>query len=202
MGLGEEIRKDIANFGTLDLMLAVVIGVIARIYMIVGSPAINVLIHGMGPLGDLINAATFLVPLYAVLMLPGTIRLNGVSAWLAAVLMSIFRMLTGDPWGIVALQAYFVAGLFTWIVLAAFRYRLTFPVWFAAAFIWTFFVDLIFGFYFGIWPLLGSEALGWFFYLIVQRLVCGFEVAIVLFFVYKALTGVEAMRGTIVTARA
>jgi len=199
LGFADILRNDMKRLTSLDLMLAVVIGVIARIYMIVGSPAINVLLHGMGPLGDLINAASFLVVLYALLMLPGMIRLNGITAWLTAMLMAIFRILTGDPWGVVALQAYFLAGFFTWLTLAALRYKLKLFHWFIAAFVWTFWVDLIFGLYFAIWPLFGSVILGWIFYLIVQRIICGFLVAIVLFYAYRALTKVEAMRGIIIT---
>ncbi|MEM3061497.1 MAG: hypothetical protein QW265_03720 [Candidatus Bathyarchaeia archaeon] len=198
MSFKETLSADAKGLSSLDIMLAVVIGVISRIYMLVGSPAINVIIHGMGVLGDFVNAATFLVPLYAILILPGAMRSNGITAWLAAMLMSILRLLTGDPFGWIACQAYLVAGFFTWLVLAYFKYKPRYLPWFAAAFVWTFWVDLIFGIYFGIWPWMGSMILGLIAYLILERIINGIIVAAVILYAIRALQKVESLRGVIV----
>jgi hypothetical protein len=199
MGFGENLRTDLKNFGTLDIMLAVVFGVIMRIYMIIGSPLINILLHGSGVVGDMINACLFLLPLYALLLLPGGIRSNGLTCWLAAVLMSLVRVFTGDPFGIIALQAYLVAGLGTWLTLAAMGYRRNFKTWFVSAFVWTFFVDGVFGIYFGVFPFLGSFAAGLAMYLIVERIINGLLVGAIVLGLLIRSEKVASVRAMMVT---
>jgi len=193
-------RDDVKRIGSLDIMLAVVFAVIVRVYMIIGSPLVNLVLHGMGPVGDTLNAVTLLVPLYVLLMLPGAMRSNGLTAMLTAVLQSLIRTLTGDAFGIVALQSYFVGGLLSWIVLAAFKYKRNYITWLAAAFAWTFGVDMWFVIYIGVFPLFGSFALGLLYYATVERFLNALIVGAIILLALKRLERVESVRGIITTS--
>ena len=198
MSFSEEFKLSLSKFGTMDLIVGVVMGVIVRVVMIVGSPVINVLFHGMGPIGDLGNALTLLPLIYALMLLPGALRRNGLVPIVAAETMSIIRVVTGDPFGFIAVQAYLAAGFFAWVTLTMFHHSLGWIQWYINSFVWTFWVDLIFGFYFGVFPFLGDIVLGWVWYIIVCRLVTALPCTILVILLTKALLRVEALRPVVV----
>ncbi len=178
----------------MDLMVAVVFGVVVRVVMIIGSPVINVLFHGMGPIGDLANALTLLWVIYSMMLIPGALRRNGLVPLVTAEVMSLLRVVTGDAFGFIAVQAYLAAGVFALITLNLFRHSLGYLEWFVNSFVWTFWVDFIFGLYFGVFPFLGDLLLGWVWYLIVCRIANAIPMMFVVPLVTKALMGMEALR--------
>jgi ABC-type thiamin/hydroxymethylpyrimidine transport system permease subunit len=195
MSILSTMRDDVKRIGSLDIMLAVVFAVIVRVYMIIGSPLVNLVLHGMGPVGDILNVVTLLVPLYVLLMLPGAMRSNGLTAMLTAVLQSLIRTLTGDAFGIVALQSYFVGGFIAWVCMAAFQYKRTYLHWISSAFCWTFGVDMMFAVYIGIFPLFGSMVLGILLYAFVERFLNAIIVGPIILLVLLRLSRVESVRG-------
>jgi len=197
MGIIQEMKNDLKSLSSVDIMLAVVFGVIARLYMVVGSPLINVIAPAAGPLGYLVAGVLLLPPLYWILILVIAIRSNGFTGWLAAMFMSALRLFTGDPFGAIAMQAYAIGPLLAWISFAAFKYKRTKVAWVVSAFVWGYTVDLIFGLYRGIWPVFGSYLLGhvWFaFTRVLQALIVG----LVLYGIIPSLMKIEALRGMMV----
>ena len=194
----EGIKHDISNFGTMDLMVAVVFGVVVRVVFIVGSPIINVFFHGLGPIGDLVNALTLLWVVYSMMLIPGALRRNGLVPLVATEVMSLLRVVTGDPYGFIAVQAYLAAGIGALITLNYFKHSLGYVQWFINSFVWTFFVDLVFGLYFSVYPFLGDMLLGWLWYLIVCRIANAIPMMFVIPIVTKSLLGMEALRPVVV----
>src|SRR5215216_4809892 len=166
-------RRDIANFKTSDILVAVIFAVVARLYALFGSPAANAWLQSMGPSGQFL--ATFAIGvLYFILLLAAVIRGNFLVCYVASVLMAVIRILTGDPFGPVALQSYLFGGLTGWIAFAAMGNRHTYVSWMVTSAFYAMGLDFVFyTFYLPVTPILGSDLLGWFVLVVVYRVLLG-----------------------------
>lgn len=190
-------RADLANFKTADILVAVIIAVVARVYALFGSPAANAWLQAMGPVGQFL--ATFAIGiLYFILILAAVIRGNFVVVWVAAVLMAVIRILTGDPFGPVALQAYLVGGFTGWAAFSVMGNRHSFLGWMVAAWWFSMGVDFVFyTFYIAPAPILGSVQMGWFMTVVVYRIILGIVMGALLKPVGDALYRTSVLRGIV-----
>jgi len=154
-------KDDFKTFGATDVAVAVVLGIIARAFMLIASPLANVYLRGLGPAGDTINALLAYPILFGLVALAGAIRSNGLTALVCAWVMAIVRSFTGDPFGIFALEAFTVGGIMAWFGMAALRYKQTTVNWLLWSFLWATGIQIAFIFIWGVYPIYGSMQLGW-----------------------------------------
>jgi ABC-type thiamin/hydroxymethylpyrimidine transport system permease subunit len=193
----DNLRASLASFKTADLLVAVVFAVVARIYLLVGSPLANAWLQSMGPVGQFL--ATFAIGIvYFILLLAAVIRGNMLVTWVAGVLMAIIRVLTGDPFGPVALQAYAFGGFTGWVAFAAMGNRHTYLSWMVTAWWFSMGLDFVFyTFYLPVAPLLGSTVIGWFVVVVLYRMLLGVILGALVKPAGDALQRSEALRGIV-----
>ncbi len=193
----KNMRADIASFRTADILVAVIIAVVARVYSLFGSPVANAWLQAMGPVGQFF--ATYAVGiLYFILILAAVIRGNFFVAWVAAVLMAVIRVLTGDPFGPVAFQAYLLGGFTGWVAFAMMNNRHTFLAWMVAGWWFSMGVDFVFyTFYIPVAPIAESPVLGWVVTVVIYRIILGVVMGALLKPVGDALYRSEVLRGIV-----
>lgn len=190
----ENLRNDLKSFKAIDLVVAVITGVVAWVYMLAGSPLINSVAQSMGPIG-LFFAAFLLAVLYILLTLGYPIRKSGLVILVAMLVQASMRLITGDPFGFIALQAYIVGGPLVWFATATFKsYSNSFGKWVLIGAMCHFFVDGIFYIYLGVTPLFGSLLLGYLWAYVGASLLTGILIALAQTQIYKALNRTRAIR--------
>jgi len=184
---------DLRALDTTDIVIGVILGVIARIYMIFASPIVNVMLHGLGPLGD-----TLWTPFIAVnvmlVALPLGLRKNGIPCVIAGTTMGVVRLLTGDPFGVQATLGYFLGTLAFWVAAAGLNYKLNWRNWFISLFAFVWVLEGVFGVFWGIWPLFESMVLGYIKYLFIDRIVETLFATIFTVPIVGALLKVQSLR--------
>lgn len=195
------LQADVKSFRALDLIVAVITGVVAWAYMLAGSPLINSVAQSMGPIG-LFFASFLLAILYILLTLGYPIRKSGLVILVAMLVQAVMRLITGDPFGFIALQAYLVGGPLIWFATALFRdYSNSFAKWLLIGAMCHFFVDGIFYLYLGVSPLFHSELLGYLWAYGGASLLTGALIALGQRQLYKGLEKNKAIRQIWVTRR-
>lgn len=195
------LSADIKSFRAVDLVVAVITGVVAWAYMLVGSPLINSVAQSMGPIG-LFFAAFLLAILYILLTLGYPIRKSGLVILIAMLIQASMRLITGDPFGFIALQAYLVGGPLIWFATAFFReYSNSFAKWMLIGAMCHFLVDGIFYIYLGVSPLFHSELLGYLWAYGGASIFTGFLIALGQTQLYKGLAKSKAIRQIWVASR-
>ncbi len=190
-------RSDLRNFGTTDIMVAVVFAVVSRVYALFASPVINAWLRSLGPVGQSISPFITTI-LYFLILMAVIVRGNALVAFLAAVLMAAIRVFTGDPFGPVALQAYFFGGLIGWIAFAAMRNSFSYKGLAVMGAIFSIGVDFIFlGFYLPVSPMFGSELMGKFIQIFIYRIIMGLMLGVLLLYTGRWMYRSEALRGVV-----
>ncbi len=185
---------DIKTFRAVDLIVGVITGVVAWAYMLVGSPLINSVAQSMGPIG-LFFASFLLAILYILLTLGYPIRKSGLVFVVAMLVQASMRLITGDPFGFIALQAYIIGGPLIWFsTLFWSEYRTSFTRWLLIGGLCHFLVDGIFYIYLGIAPLGGSMLYGYLWAYGGASLLTGALIAIGQIQLYKLLSGSRAIK--------
>jgi hypothetical protein len=157
----KNIVDDVRTFRAVDLIVGVITGVVAWAYMLVGSPLINSVAQSMGPIG-LFFAAFLLAILYILLTLGYPIRKSPLVFVVAMLVQASIRLITGDPFGFIAVQAYVIGGPLIWILSSFWsEYKSSFWRWVWIGGLCHFIVDGIFYFYLGVAPLFGSMLYGY-----------------------------------------
>ncbi|CAB1127775.1 membrane protein of unknown function [Candidatus Hydrogenisulfobacillus filiaventi] len=148
----------------------------------------------MGPIG-LLLAAFLLAVLYILLTLGYSIRKNGLVILVAMLIQATLRLVTGDPFGFIALQAYLVGGALIWLATTFFRdYRNSFAQWLLIGSLCHFLVEGIFYLYLGVAPLFGSALLGYLWAYGGASLVTGSLIALGQIRLYSSLARARAIR--------
>lgn len=197
----KNLQADIKSFRAIDLIVAVITGVVAWAYMLAGSPLINSVAQSMGPIG-LFFASFLLAVLYILLTLGYSIRKSGLVILVAMLVQAIMRLITGDPFGFIALQAYIVGGPLIWFATALFRdFSNSFAKWLLIGAMCHFFVDGIFYLYLGVSPLFHSELLGYLWAYGGASLLTGSLISFGQMQLYKGLERNKAIRQIWVTQR-
>jgi len=188
------LKTEFKNFKAIDLVVAVITGVVAWAYMLAGSPLINSVAQSMGPIGLLIGSILLAI-LYILLTLGYPIRKSGLVILVAMIVQASMRLLTGDAFGFIALQAYIIGGPIIWLVSLSFKgYRNKFLPWFVIGFLCHFLVDGIFYLYLGVAPLFGSKVLGYLWAYVGSSMVTGSLIALGQLQLYKGLERSKALK--------
>jgi hypothetical protein len=154
------LMQDVKSFRAVDLIVGVITGVVAWAYMLVGSPLINSVAQSMGPVGLLIGAFLLAI-LYILLTLGYPIRKSPLVFVVAMLVQAAMRLITGDPFGFIAVQAYVIGAPLIWILSSFWGdYKTSFWRWVWIGALCHFLVDGIFYLYLGVAPLFGSKLYG------------------------------------------
>ncbi len=197
----KNLKADLTGFKAIDLVVAVITGVVAWAYMLAGSPLINSVAQSMGPIG-LFFAAFLLAILYILLTLGYPIRKSGLVILVAMLVQASMRLLTGDAFGFIALQAYAIGGPLIWFTTALFKgYSNSFWKWFVVGALCHFLVDGIFYIYLGVAPLFGSVLLGYLWAYVGASFVTGALIAVGQMQIYKGLERSRAIKQIWVNGR-
>lgn len=190
----EMLKNDIRSFKAIDLVVAVITGVVAWAYMLAGSPIINNVLHSIGPIGYFL-AAFLLSILYILLTLGYSIRKSGLVILVAMLVQATMRLITGDPFGFIALQAYIIGGPIIWLITAGFKNteKNMFAKWLLIGFMCHFFVDGLFYIYLGVTPIFGSMLLGYLWAYVGASLITGIGVGVGHVSLYKWISKSKAI---------
>jgi hypothetical protein len=190
----KNLKNELKSFKAIDLVVAVITGVVAWAYMLAGSPLINSVAQSMGPIGLLIGAFLLAI-LYILLTLGYPIRKSGLVILVAMLVQASMRLLTGDAFGFIALQAYAIGGPLIWFVTLMFKkYSNSFWNWLLIGALCHFLVDGIFYIYLGVAPLFGSVLLGYLWAYVGASIVTGTLIAIAQQQIYKGLERSRAIK--------
>lgn len=192
MGVMAQLKTDISSFDATDLMIAVVLAVVGRVYMIFGSPIANVLFHGMGPIGDGLNVV-ILSPFLIMRAFGGAMRKNGLTAFVCIMLVAILRLLTGDPFGFILIQSGLVGGIFLWFTMAAFEYKFDYKHWILYGIVFAVAIENVWVAYWEVWPVAGSWWLGWGVYN-MWNLLKGIIIGVVCMRLYATMSRYRSLR--------
>jgi hypothetical protein len=194
LGIGEVLKKDFTSFGATDVAVAVVMGVIARAYMLVMSPLANVYLRGLGPIGDTINSASGYALLFALVALAAAIRSNGLTGLVSASVMAIVRVVTGDPFGVFSLPAFAFGAILGWLGMAALQYKKSYRNWLIWSFLWATGIQIIFMLLWGVYPILGSLEFGWIKLLTLDDILTAIVMGTIVYGLDKQLSGVQGLK--------
>ncbi|MEJ0096474.1 MAG: hypothetical protein WDN46_24605 [Methylocella sp.] len=198
----KNLMDDVRTFRAVDLIVGVITGVVAWAYMLVGSPLINSVAQGMGPLG-LFFASFLLAVLYVLLTLGYPIRKSGLVFLVAMLVQAGMRLITGDPFGFIALQAYIIGGPLIWFATLGWsEYKSSFWRWVWIGALCHLLVDGIFYFYLGVAPVAGSMTLGYIWAFGGASLLTGVLIALIQLAIYPMLSGTKAIKQIWVKSRA
>lgn len=198
----KNLLDDIKSFKAVDLMVGVITGVVAWAYMLVGSPLINSVAQSMGPIG-LFFAAFLLAILYILLTLGFSIRKSGLVILVAMLVQASMRLITGDPFGFIALQAYLLGGPIIWLVTTLFgEYKSSFGRWLLIGALCHLLVDGVFYVYLGVAPVLGSQLYGYLWAYGGASIFTGVLIALGQLQLYKMLANSRSIKQIWVKSRA
>lgn len=198
----QTIIDDVKSFRSVDLIVGVITGVVAWAYMLVGSPLINSVAQSMGPIG-IFFAAFLLAILYILLTLGYVIRKSGLIFVVAMLVQASMRLITGDPFGFIALQAYIIGGPLIWLATMGFsEYENSFWRWTWIGGLCHLLVDGIFYIYLGVAPLLGSIVYGYLWSYGGASIFTGMLIALGQMQLFKILSDSKAIKQIWVKSRA
>jgi hypothetical protein len=198
----KNLMDDVRSFRAIDLIVGVITGVVAWAYMLVGSPLINSVAQGMGPIG-IFFASFLLAILYILLTLGYPIRKSGLVFLVAMLTQAGMRLITGDPFGFIALQAYAIGGPLIWFATLGWDdYKSSFWRWTWIGGLCHLLVDGIFYFYLGVAPLLGSMLYGYLWSFVGASIFTGMLIALGHLALYPMLANTKAIKQIWVKSRA
>jgi hypothetical protein len=198
----KNLMDDVRSFRAIDLIVGVITGVVAWAYMLVGSPLINSVAQGMGPIG-IFFASFLLAILYILLTLGYPIRKSGLVFLVAMLTQAGMRLITGDPFGFIALQAYAIGGPLIWFATLGWdEYKSSFWRWTLIGGLCHFLVDGIFYFYLGVAPLLGSMLYGYLWSFGGASIFTGMLIAAGQLALYPMLSSTKAIKQIWIKSRA